>query len=126
LREKIFLRLVNDFNKSLTFRYIALCIQGRIFATQSNTKPMKKIALAISALALVFAVSTTSVAQNAPAKQETKKEATTKKDGKCCTSEKAAAETKKDCATPCSTEKKACCSSKKAETAKPVPAPESK
>lgn len=86
---------------------------------------MKKIAIAISALAFVFAVSTTVVAQDVPAKKSTEKCATEKKDGKCATEK--SAEAKKGCATPCTTEQaKACCAGDKAKTAKPVPAPESK
>ncbi|MBW6492053.1 MAG: hypothetical protein K0B15_12755 [Lentimicrobium sp.] len=85
---------------------------------------MKKIAIAISALTFVFAVSTTVIAQEVPAKKATEC-ATVKKDGKCATEK--SAEAKKGCATPCTTEQaKACCAGDKAKTAKPVPAPESK
>lgn len=91
----------------------------------------------ISAVALVFAFSTTSVsAQNAPAKNNAKTE---KVDAAkpCCAAPAAASATpacgdkaKAACATPCTGDKAqasapACCSGAKA-AAKPVPAPKAK
>ena len=104
---------------------------------------MKKFAVLFSAIALIFAFTTTSVvAQNAPTKEKKEKVVTAKsqaattatsKDAGCCDKTKASAKAdcsdkagaaKSDCATKCGEAKaKDCGTATKEATARPVPAP---
>lgn len=99
---------------------------------------MKRIAMIISTVALVFAFTATSVsAQNAPAKNNTKTEKVDAAKPCCAAPATTAAapacgdKAKAACATPCTGDKAqaaaapGCCSGAKAD-AKPVPAPKKK